>query len=109
MKSSYSNNLLLTGVDDTDGLVLAGSADEAAVTVPGHVVNDIRMHVLQGDHGLACAHVPDDDLVVTTWQQKEVFPVIQCFVFEAAVIMIIYYDLKISVSIEFQHVFESSL
>lgn len=72
LKTSYSNNRLLTGVNDTDGLVLAGSADEAAVAVPGHVVDDIRMHVLQVDHGLTCAHVPDDDLVVTTWQQKDV-------------------------------------
>lgn len=69
LKSSYSNNLLLTGVDDTDGLVLAGGADETAITVPGDIVNDIRMHVLQGDHGFTCAHVPDDDLVVTTWQE----------------------------------------
>lgn len=72
LKTSYSNYLLLTGVDDTDGLVLAGGADEAAVAVPGDIVNDVRMHVLQVDHGLTCAHVPDDDLVVTTWQQKEV-------------------------------------
>lgn len=69
---THSDNLFLTGIDDTHGLVLAGSADEAAITVPAHTVNDIRMHVLQGDHGLTCAHVPNDDLVVTTWQKCNV-------------------------------------
>lgn len=63
---TYSNNLLLPGVDDTDSLVFAGGADQAPVAIPGRTVNDIRVHVLQGNHGLACAHVPDDDLVVAT-------------------------------------------
>lgn len=66
LKTAYNNKCLLAGVDDTDGLVLAGGADKATVAVPAHVVNDIRVHVLQGDHGLSCAHVPDDDLVITT-------------------------------------------
>lgn len=62
----HSNNRLLAGVDDTNALIFAGSADEAAAAVPANVVNDIRMHVLQGDHGFTCAHVPDDYYVVTT-------------------------------------------
>lgn len=66
LKSTYSNNHLLAGINDTNGLVLAGSADEAPVAIPAHVVNDIRVHVLQGDHSLSCARIPDDDLVVTT-------------------------------------------
>ena len=70
-KDTYSNNLILAGVDDSDGLVLAGGADEAPVAVPAHIVNDVRVPVLQGDHSLCCAHVPDDDLVVTTWRQSE--------------------------------------
>lgn len=42
---THSNNRLLAGVDDTDGLVLAGGADKAAIAVPADVVNDIRVHV----------------------------------------------------------------
>lgn len=45
-KNTHSNNHLLAGVNDTDRLVLAGSADKATIAVPGHIVNDIRMHVL---------------------------------------------------------------
>lgn len=64
--NAYSDNHLLARVDDTDSLVLAGGADKATVAVPAHAVNDIRVHVLQGNHSLTCAHVPDDDLVVAT-------------------------------------------
>lgn len=63
---TYGDDLLLPGVDDADSLVFAGGADEATVAIPGRTVNNIRVHVLQGNHSLACAHVPDDDLVVTT-------------------------------------------
>lgn len=63
---AYSNNRLLAGVNDTDGLVLAGGADKATISVPAHVVDDIWVHFLQVDHSLSCAHIPDDDLVVTT-------------------------------------------
>lgn len=66
LRTTYSNNLPFAGVDDTDGFVLAGSADKATIAVPAYIVNDIRVHVLQVNHGLTCAHVPDDDLVVTT-------------------------------------------
>lgn len=66
LKITYSNNLPFAGVNDADGLILAGSADKATVAIPAHVVNDIRMHVLQGNCGLTCAYVPDDDLVITT-------------------------------------------
>lgn len=66
---TYGNNLLLPGVDDTDRLVFAGGADEAPVAIPDRTVNNIRVHVLQGNHSLACAHVPDDDLVVATCQR----------------------------------------
>lgn len=66
LKNIYSNNHLLAGVNDTDGLVLAGGDDLATVAVPADAVNDVRVHVLKGDHSLTCAHVPDDDLVVTT-------------------------------------------
>lgn len=66
LQTTYSNNLLLAGVNNPDGLVLAGSADKASIAVPAHIVNDIRMHVLQVDHGLTGAHIPDDYLVITT-------------------------------------------
>lgn len=66
MKTAYGNDHFLAGVNDTDSLVFAGGADKATIAVPAHAVNDIRVHVLQGNHSLTCAHVPDDDLVVTT-------------------------------------------
>lgn len=72
LQTAHSDKRLLAGVNHTNGLVLAGGADKGSVAVPGHIVNDIRMHVLQVNHGLTGAHVPDDDLVVTTWGQMEV-------------------------------------
>lgn len=63
--STYRNNLFFTGVDDADLLVLAGGAKKAAVTTPADTKDNIRVHVLQVDHGLSRAHVPNDDLVVT--------------------------------------------
>ena len=65
VSGAHPYDLLLAGVDDTDGLVLAGSADEAAVAVPAGAEDDIRVHILQLNHGFARPHVPDDDQVVT--------------------------------------------
>lgn len=62
--STYRNDLTFTGVDDADLLVLAGSAEEAAVAAPADTIDNIRVHVLQVDHGLSRPHVPNDDLVV---------------------------------------------
>lgn len=63
--STYRDNLLFTGVDDADLLVLAGGAEQAAVAAPADTKDNIRVHVLQVDHGLSRAHVPNDNLVVT--------------------------------------------
>ena len=63
--STYCHNLFLAGVDDADLLVLAGGAEQAAIAVPADTKDNLRVHVLQVDHGLSRAHIPDDDLVVT--------------------------------------------
>lgn len=63
--TAYSNDFFLARVDDSDRLVFAGGTDEAAIAIPAHAVNDIRVHV-QRYHGLTCASVPDDDQIVTT-------------------------------------------
>lgn len=63
--STYRNNLLFMGVDDADLFVLAGGTEEAAVAAPADTKDNIRVHVLQVDHGLSCPHIPNDDLVVT--------------------------------------------
>ena len=63
--STYGHNLLFTRVDDADLLVLAGGAQQAAIATPADTKDNIRVHVLQVDHGLSRAHIPDDDLVVT--------------------------------------------
>lgn len=63
--STYRDDLLFTGVDDADLLVLAGGAEQAAVAAPADTKDNIRVHVLQVDHGLSRAHVPNDNLVVT--------------------------------------------
>lgn len=62
--STYRNNLLFTGVDDADLLVLAGGAQQAAIGAPADTKDNVRVHVLQVDHGLSRAHIPNDDLVV---------------------------------------------
>lgn len=61
---TYRNDLLFTGVDDADLLVLAGGAEEAAIAAPADTKDNIRVHVLQVDQGLSRAHVPNEDLVV---------------------------------------------
>ena len=62
--AAHRHQLLLARVDDADLLVLAGGADEAAVATPAGAEDHVGVHVLQRDHGLARAHVPNDDLVV---------------------------------------------
>ena len=64
---SHGDDGLLAGVDDADGLVLAGGADQAAVAVPAGTEDHVWVHVLQGDHGFPRAHVPDYHLVVAAW------------------------------------------
>lgn len=63
---TYGNDCPLAGINDSDSLVFAGGANKATIAVPAHAVNDIRVHVLQVNHSLTSAHIPDDDLVVTT-------------------------------------------
>lgn len=65
LHATYRHNLFLARVDDADLLVLAGGAQQAAVAAPADTKDNIRVHVLQIDYGLSCAHIPDDDLVVT--------------------------------------------
>lgn len=67
--STYRNDLLLARVDDTDFLVLAGSADETAIAVPAGAEDDVRVHILQGDHGLSRAHIPDENHIITACRQ----------------------------------------
>lgn len=62
--STYRDNLLLAGVDDAHLLVLAGGAEQAAVAAPADAKDHVGVHVLQADHGLPRAHIPNDDLVV---------------------------------------------
>ena len=70
VSGAHPYNLFLAGVDDADGLVLAGGADEGSIAAPAGAEDDVRVHVLQLDHGLARPHVPDDDQVVTAWWDR---------------------------------------
>lgn len=72
--STYRNDLLLAWVDDTDFLVLAGSADETAIAVPAGTKDDVRVHILQGDHGLSRAHIPDENHIITACKQTREKP-----------------------------------
>ncbi len=67
--STHRNDLLLARVDDPDFLVLAGGADEAAVAVPADAEDDVRVHVLQRDHGFSRPHIPDDNHIITACRQ----------------------------------------
>lgn len=62
--STYGDELLLAGVNDAHFLVLASSADEAAVAAPAHAENDIGMHVVQRNQRLARPNIPDHDHIV---------------------------------------------
>jgi len=62
----YSNHLSIASVEDSHHLVLAGCSKPCAVIVEGHAEDHIRC--LDFQQGLAGAAVPDEHLVVSTWQ-----------------------------------------
>ena len=63
---THRHHLPLAGVAHTQASVLTGGAEQAAVSVPADAVDEVRV-VVHGDEGLACAHVPDYNQVVTAW------------------------------------------
>lgn len=76
---THGHNLPFTRVDDADLLVLAGGTQQTAIAAPADTKDDIRVHVLQADHGLARAHIPDDDLVVTPYDRHMIALCVQIF------------------------------
>lgn len=76
---THGHDLPFTGVDDADLLVLAGGTQQAAIAAPADTKDDIRVHVLQADHGLARAHIPDEDLVVTAYNRHMILLCVQLF------------------------------
>lgn len=63
---THRHHLAFAGVDDAQGLVLAGGGQQAANVVPAHTVDDVGVHVVQTQEHFPSAHVPDEDHVVTT-------------------------------------------
>ena len=63
---AHRYELLLARVQHSNLLVLAGGCYEAAIVVPGHGVDDVRVEAIQGGQLCATGRVPDDDLVVKT-------------------------------------------
>lgn len=60
----------LAGVKHSQFLVLAGSEDLRAVSVPAGAVDQIRVHWVNADHCLSTSHVPQDDHVITACMKK---------------------------------------
>ena len=54
----------LAGVQDTQGLVLAGGQDLGAVPVPAGAVDEVGVHGVHPHHLLSAGHVPQDQYVV---------------------------------------------
>lgn len=43
---THRHHLALAGVDDTQGLVLAGGGQQATIAVPAHTVDDVWVYVV---------------------------------------------------------------
>lgn len=69
LRRTHRNHLPLAGVAHTQTSVLTGGAKQAAVSVPADAVDQVWM-VVHGDEGLACAHVPDYDQVITACRES---------------------------------------
>lgn len=66
---THRHHLPLAGIAHAQAAVLAGGAEQAAVSVPADAVDEVRV-VVHGDEGLTCAHVPDDDQIITAWRER---------------------------------------
>lgn len=56
-------------VKNTQGFVFAGGTDHAALSVPAHTVDLIRMHITQLVHQLTRANIPHAQYIITTWNK----------------------------------------
>ena len=63
---THRDHLSLAGVTYTEASVFTGGAEQAAVTVPADVVDEVWV-VVHGDERLASSHVPDYYQVITAW------------------------------------------
>lgn len=64
---THSHHGAFSGLNDAHTLVAAGGAEEAAIPVPVHAVDGVRMHIgTQGQRGRPGANIPYQDHVVTT-------------------------------------------
>lgn len=66
MYATNCSDLGLAWVNDAHFLVLAGGTDEAAIAVPAHTEDHVWVHVIQCDEGLASAHIPDQNHIITS-------------------------------------------
>lgn len=57
-------------VEDTQFLVLAGSKNARAVTVPAGAVDQVSMYRLDSHHGLSASNVPQDHHVITACEDR---------------------------------------
>lgn len=57
-------------VNNTQGFVFAGGTDHAALFVPAHTVDLIRMCITHLVHQLPRTHIPYAQYVITTWNME---------------------------------------
>lgn len=63
---TYCDDLPFARINNSYFLVLARGTNEAAIATPADAEDHVRMHVLQVDQGFSCAHVPNDDEIITS-------------------------------------------
>lgn len=67
---TYRNHLPSTRVDDAHTLVLAGRTEEAAITVPADIINEVWMQIIKTVKFFSCAHIPHYHHIITAWKDR---------------------------------------
>jgi len=65
-KQAYLKDCSTSGINDSQGFVFTGGAQDAALTVPAHAVYQVWMGVTQLVHQLPGAHIPHTQDIIAS-------------------------------------------
>lgn len=67
---TYHEDGAFAWIEDTQFLVLAGSKDARAVSVPAGAVDHVGVYGLDSHHGFTASHVPQDHHVIAACEDR---------------------------------------